>query len=210
MEEGFYRSGMKCRDWPAVVSDYEDLIRRARTASEFSDIANRLIGELAISHKVAVPWGFYYQEILETHYPELHVVPEKDTLSCLMAVSAGKVDAALAEKPVFDFLINRHFLVDLKSLPLVEGSHFDNTPVSIGVRRDSEILRNILKKAMDRVSQEELSRLNRRWPYQDGSLAGRPQIDRVVFYCLARAMNEWFLGVNFACGEPAGKCKLYF
>ncbi len=94
-----------------------------------------------------------------------------------MAVSSGKADAALAEKPVFDFLISRHFLMDLKSLPLMEGSHFDNTPVSIGVRRDREILRDILQKAMDRVTQEELSRLNRRWLYQDGALAGRPQIE---------------------------------
>lgn len=48
--ESFYRSDMKGLDWPAVVSDYETLIRRARTSSEFSDIANRLMGELAASH----------------------------------------------------------------------------------------------------------------------------------------------------------------
>ena len=136
--------------------------------SRLQDLAGR---------KVAIPKGFYYQEILETHYPELRVVPEKDTLGCLMAVSAGKVDAALAEKPVFDFLISRHFLMDLKSLPVMESSHFDNTPVSIGVRSDRKILRDILQKAMDRVSQEELSRLNRRWLYQDGPLAGRPRIE---------------------------------
>ena len=50
MEEGFYRPDMKGLDWPAVVADYEELIRRARTASEFSDIVNRLMGELAASH----------------------------------------------------------------------------------------------------------------------------------------------------------------
>ncbi|MCC5810576.1 MAG: PD40 domain-containing protein [Ectothiorhodospiraceae bacterium] len=48
--ESFYRSDMKGLDWPAVVADYESLIQQARTASEFSDIANRLMGELAASH----------------------------------------------------------------------------------------------------------------------------------------------------------------
>ncbi len=48
--ENFYRTDMKGLDWPALVSDYETLIERARTPSEFSDIANRLMGELAASH----------------------------------------------------------------------------------------------------------------------------------------------------------------
>ncbi len=50
IEESFYRSDLKGLDWPQVVGDYESLIRRARTASEFSDVANRLMGELAASH----------------------------------------------------------------------------------------------------------------------------------------------------------------
>ncbi|NIC05714.1 peptidase S41 [Halomonas sp. DX6] len=48
--ENFYRTDLKGLDWPAVVADYASLIRRARTSSEFSDIANRLMGELAASH----------------------------------------------------------------------------------------------------------------------------------------------------------------
>lgn len=50
VEEGFYRPDMKGLDWPALVKDYERLIVRARTASEFSDVANRLMGELGVSH----------------------------------------------------------------------------------------------------------------------------------------------------------------
>lgn len=50
IEEGFYQPDLKGLDWEALVADYEALIRRARTASEFSDIANRLMGELAASH----------------------------------------------------------------------------------------------------------------------------------------------------------------
>ncbi|WP_245753905.1 S41 family peptidase [Aquisalimonas asiatica] len=50
MDEHFYRQDMNGLDWGEVVAEYEDLIRRTRTASEFSDITNRLLGELAASH----------------------------------------------------------------------------------------------------------------------------------------------------------------
>ena len=50
IRESFYRADMKGLDWDALVSDYEALIRQTRTASEFSDIVNRLLGELAASH----------------------------------------------------------------------------------------------------------------------------------------------------------------
>ncbi|MFW5908720.1 MAG: transporter substrate-binding domain-containing protein, partial [Desulfosalsimonas sp.] len=120
------------------------------------------LDELA-GKKIAVPEAFYYQELLNRHHPEVEVVAEKDTLSCLKAVSSGKVDAALSEKPVFDYLINKHFLTDLNSMPLMGSGLFGNTPVSIGVARDRIILRNILQKAMDSVSREEKSALYRRW-----------------------------------------------
>ncbi|MCC5882138.1 MAG: PD40 domain-containing protein [Halomonas sp.] len=48
--ESFYRTDLKGLDWSEVVSDYATLVQRARTSSEFSDIANRLMGELAASH----------------------------------------------------------------------------------------------------------------------------------------------------------------
>ena len=48
--EHFYRPDLKGLDWPALVQDYAALIARTRTSSEFSDIVNRLMGELAASH----------------------------------------------------------------------------------------------------------------------------------------------------------------
>ncbi|MCF8025392.1 MAG: transporter substrate-binding domain-containing protein [Desulfobacteraceae bacterium] len=126
--------------------------------------------------KVAVPKDFYYQEILKRDYPRIQIVVENDTLDCLRAVSSGKAAAALSEKPVFDYLINQHFLTDLKSVPIMESRYFDNTPVSIGVSKDRKILRNILQKAMDKVSQEERNRLYRRWLKQQDQESGRSKI----------------------------------
>lgn len=113
--------------------------------------------------KVVVPESFYYQEILEKHYPSIQVLTRDTTLDCLKTVSSGLADAALAEKPVFDYLITKHFLSGLASVPIMDSLHFKNTPVSIGVEKDRIILRDILQKAMDAVTEEELSAIYQRW-----------------------------------------------
>ena len=138
--------------------------------------------------KVAVPKDFYYQEILETHYPELQVVTQKDSLSCLKAVSSGKVEAALSEKPVFDHLINQHFLTGLKSVPIMDSPHFENTPVAIGVRKERKILAGILEKAMEKIRQEELAALHRRWLQQEKPGPGSPRI------MLSQQERKWLEG----------------
>ncbi|WP_208596369.1 S41 family peptidase [Desulfonatronospira thiodismutans] len=50
MQEHFYLSDMKGLDWPSLTREYEELVKRTRTASEFSDISNRFMGELGASH----------------------------------------------------------------------------------------------------------------------------------------------------------------
>ncbi|MFN2354172.1 MAG: transporter substrate-binding domain-containing protein [Desulfopila sp.] len=116
-----------------------------------------------IGKRVAVPRDFYYQEILEEHYPGIEVVDKDGILECLKAVSTGKVDAALAEKPVFDHLIIKHFLTNLESVSIMDSVHLENTPVSIGTAKDRPILRNIVQKAMDAVTEREKAALYERW-----------------------------------------------
>lgn len=116
-----------------------------------------------IGKRVAVPRDFYYQEILEKHYPGIEVVSEDSILDCLKAVSTEKVDAALAEKPVFDHLIIKHFLTDLDSVSIMDSIHLENTPVAIGAVKDRPILRDIIQKAMDAVTEQEKAVLYARW-----------------------------------------------
>ena len=112
---------------------------------------------------VVVPEGFYYQEILKKYYPSINIITRKNTLECLKAVSFGDADAALAEKPVFDYLITKHFLSDLRSMPLINNILFENTPVSIGVAKGNTTLLSILEKTMDVVSEQEVSAIKERW-----------------------------------------------
>ena len=135
--------------FPGIVLQKKD-----RDLSELKDLSGK---------KVAVPKGFYLEEILKKHYPEINVVTRDNTLNCIKSVSSDEVTAALAEKPVFDYLINKHFLMDLKSIPIMDNVYFEDTPVSLGVSKGRETLLNILQKAMDVVSEEELKALKRKW-----------------------------------------------
>lgn len=60
-------------------------------------------------------------------------------------------------------MIRIHFLLDLQSIPITDNIHFANTPVSLGVSKDQPVLRDVLQKAMDVISEEELSTLQQRW-----------------------------------------------
>ncbi|MEZ6187557.1 MAG: S41 family peptidase [Planctomycetota bacterium] len=48
--ETFYHPTLKGLDWPALSARYHDLATRSRTAAEFSEVANRFLGELNASH----------------------------------------------------------------------------------------------------------------------------------------------------------------
>lgn len=50
MNDTFYHPTMKDLDWSALVEQYHDLVSHAVTAGEFSDVANRMLGELNASH----------------------------------------------------------------------------------------------------------------------------------------------------------------
>ncbi len=113
--------------------------------------------------EVIVPEGFYYEDILRQHYPALEVLTSDSILSCLKSVSSGRADAALVEKPVADYLITNHFLTDLVSIPVMDSAHLENTPVSIGVDKSEATLRDIMQKAMDAVSEEEMADIYNRW-----------------------------------------------
>lgn len=125
--------------------------------NDFRDLAS-LSGE-----KVAVPESFYHEEILKREYPEIEVVTRKNTLECLKSVSSGQTAAALAEKPVFDYLIKKHFLMDLQTVPIMDNPHFENTPVSMGVKKGRGTLRNILQKTMNTITEEEVGKLKSKW-----------------------------------------------
>ena len=112
---------------------------------------------------VAIPKGFFYEEILKRDYPriKLHLVKNMD--ESMKAVIFGRADAALGELAVLNYLMDREMITGhtLSGEVVLGGVNYSQ--LNIAARKDLPILVSILTKAMAAVPPEEVKALRQRW-----------------------------------------------
>ncbi len=113
--------------------------------------------------KVAYPEGFFYDEVLRTKFPEIIRVPMKDTMKTLKAIQFGKVDAAVGELAVINYLIRENLLTGLAIKGTFDSGNPEIEKLNIAVRNDWPELQSLLKKAMASITAEELQDLKNKW-----------------------------------------------
>ena len=113
--------------------------------------------------KVAYPEGFFYDEVLKTEFPEIIRVPMKDTLETLKAIQFGKVDAALGELAVANYLIRDNLLTGIAIKGVFKSGNPEIEKLNIAVRNDWPILSTILDKALLSITPEEHRQLQSKW-----------------------------------------------
>lgn len=111
---------------------------------------------------VAVPAGYISQELLTHKYPSIKQYLTTDTAEAMQAVAQGAVDAVISDTGVAEHLIQKLKLEGLINSTTISDPMFVNV-LSIGVRKDRAVLRDILQKGMDAVSDEETLRLRELW-----------------------------------------------
>ena len=113
---------------------------------------------------LAIVRGYFFEELLKKHYPKINLLLTNSTLDAMKQVDSGNADAALETHATFNYYINNYFLGNLVSVPLVDDPVFSKVAQQhLGIRKESPMLKSILDKAMDSVSNEELSVLLQRW-----------------------------------------------
>lgn len=113
---------------------------------------------------LAIVRGYFYEELLTRHYPKINLLLTNNTLDAMKQVEAGRADAALESHATFKYYIDRYFLKDLVSRPLINNPYFSGaTGQYLGIRNDRPILKSILDKAMAALSEEEYENLRQRW-----------------------------------------------
>lgn len=127
--------------------------------------------ESLIGQTVAIPKGFFYEEVLSKGYPNIKLHLVNDGLDSLKAVSIGKADAALGEAAVFNHLIAGNMLNDLTVSGEVDVGQPDLANLRIGVRSDWPILQGIMDRAVDSLTRDELATISQRWMGNENYIA---------------------------------------
>ncbi len=127
----------------------------ARSGSPFIDSGADLEGKT-----LALERGFGNTDIFRTHYPEVSIREYPSTAHALDAVSRGEADAYAGNRAVAVYVMKQQLLLNLE----VQGNlETEGSVLSLGVRKDLPILRNILQRAVDDISQEEMREVLGQW-----------------------------------------------
>ena len=145
---------------------------------------------------VAIPKGFFYEEILKESYPKIKVLAMDNVTDCLKAVSMNKADSAMGEDAVVRHIIRHNMLSNLHVSGEASIGDPDLQNLRIGIRNNAPILKVIIEKVMKNVSHREMAEL------QDNWLSKLKKITN--FIPLSKEENEWLLKhptVSFT-GDP--------
>jgi PAS domain S-box-containing protein len=112
---------------------------------------------------VAIPKGFFYEEILKKSYPKIKVLTMDNVADCLRAVSMNKADSAMGEEAVVRYIIRQNMLSNLHVSGEASIGNPDLQNLRIGIRNSVPVLKSIIEKAMKDVSHREMAELQNNW-----------------------------------------------
>lgn len=111
---------------------------------------------------IAMPKGFYAQEYISINYPNIKQILVKNQLDALKLLSLEKVDATIGKKVVMDYLIEQNNISRVKAISFIDDERLISK-ISFGVAKKNEILRDILQKGQNQITQDELNNLKKKW-----------------------------------------------
>ncbi len=97
--------------------------------------------------------------VLKKRYPNIKILETKDYLEALKAVANSKAYATIATLPVTSYYINKFSISNL----YIAGYMDMQYKLSIAVRNDKKILRDILDKALYTVTQKDKNKIHKKW-----------------------------------------------
>lgn len=108
--------------------------------------------------------GFYHEELIKRHYPEIRLLLANDIPDLISLVVAGKADVAISAYAAFSYYLERDQNSDLNNHIILKHSLFYPSPEHIGINQHDKPLKSIMDKAMSLISQDQLASLYERWP----------------------------------------------
>lgn len=118
-----------------------------------------LVGKKIGAVEGSIPW-----EVYKDNYPHLNVITYTSSGQALIDLSIGKIDIYANMLPVTNFRIKRNMI---NGVEVIGKKFFPDTAalgqMHLAVRDDWPILKTILEKGMDSITDEELSKVSSKW-----------------------------------------------
>ncbi|RLA76556.1 MAG: hypothetical protein DRG78_18825 [Epsilonproteobacteria bacterium] len=110
---------------------------------------------------VAVPKDFFIHKFLEKNYPNIKLNIQKNVLDCIIAVMEKQADAIVLNFGVAKYLSEQNGL-SFKYITITKDKKLI-TQLNIGTAKNIPILRDLLQKAMDSLSDKEIQTIHNTW-----------------------------------------------
>jgi len=135
-----------------IIDSKKAIFSNQRHFNAIKDLENKI---------VAVPEGFYISGYLENNYPKIKLKKYKNTFECILAVIKNEADAMIENYAAVNYLIRQNGL-SIKYVSITQEDRL-TAHLALGVRKSQVILRDILQKAQNSVTQKQLDILKNMW-----------------------------------------------
>ncbi|MGJ0456513.1 transporter substrate-binding domain-containing protein [Aliarcobacter cryaerophilus] len=113
--------------------------------------------------KVSVVENFFLEDTLKKEYPNIKLYKTKNTEEAIEAVASNKADAVIHNLSTIEYLINKNWLSNLKTIVLKDDNIQTIVPLHLGVKKDNLVLKSILEKANQNISEKDTRNLVDKW-----------------------------------------------
>ncbi len=112
---------------------------------------------------VAVVQGSYQEEYLKLYFPDIKIKYAANVLEAMRMVMRKEADANIEYHSVHQYNITQHLFSELHSVYMKKDKYFTSSEQYIGMRNDWPLLKSIIDKTMQSLSEKELHELRKKW-----------------------------------------------
>jgi len=141
------------------TNSYLDLAQALFIRDDMEDIHSI---EQLFGKRFAIPKGFFHEETMKK-YPRIQLVQVKDTADSVQAVAFNKADALQDLIPVVNYYKRKFGITNVKLGGKLGVNEGDPIPLHLGIRKDWPVLVSIINKSMQKISDEELLKIQNKW-----------------------------------------------
>ncbi|WP_323665149.1 ABC transporter substrate-binding protein [Aliarcobacter butzleri] len=117
--------------------------------------------------KVSILENSFLEDILIKEYPQIELYKTKTVKEAIEAVASNKVDAVIYDLSTIEYFINKNWLSNLKTIIIKNDKIQTITSLHMAVKKDNLILKSILEKANQNITEKEIRNLVDEWLKND-------------------------------------------